>query len=151
MTTDTRRQVAPQGARALATAVAATGATGLVVAVTGLLAAGQSALLGAAVGTGLAILVLATGLVVVDLVATTTPALSLLVALLTYTLQVGLLASLLSIAGQISGTGELSQQWFAGAVIAVALAWTVSLVWHAMRLRIPAFDLPAGRFEGSPR
>jgi ATP synthase protein I len=87
--------------------------------------------------------VLATGFAVVDLVAGLLPTASLVVAMLTYTLQIVLLAALLAL---LRGADDIEQTltpgWFAGGLIGVALTWTVCLVVHAMRARIPLYDLP---------
>ncbi len=110
---------------------------------TGLVSQGSTAAVGALLGAGVTLLVLATGFAIVDLVAGLMPAASLMVALLTYTLQVALLALLLAVLNRSSGVEEtLDPEWFAAGVIVVALVWTVCLVVHQMRSRIPVYDLP---------
>ncbi len=146
------RQARPYGAAALGLAVLAGSAAGAAAAVAGLVIGGGSGALGALVGAGVALLVLATGFAVVDLVAGLLPAASLLVAVLTYSLQLGLLALLLAaFRGSDDVADVVDARWLAVGVIAVALAWTVCLVVHAMRARVPLYDLPERTPEGSDR
>lgn len=132
---------------------AATGSV-LVVGLLGAVAAfarGSDAALGALLGGGLALLVFALGTAVVHVVSGVMPAASLLVALLTYTLQVALM--LLVVVGLArSGLAgeELSREWFAGGVIAVTLAWLATQLWRATHLRLPAYDLPSTGADAHP-
>lgn len=144
MTTDTTtsRPARPVGAAALGVAVLSVSVVAAVVVVLGAVLDGGPGLLGALAGAGITLLVLSTGYVVVDLVASLMPAFSLLFALLTYTFQVVLLAAVLAVlrgADDIERT--LAPTWFAGGVITVALVWTVCLVWHATQARIPLYDV----------
>jgi ATP synthase protein I len=135
----------PYGAAALQVAVAGSVLVSLPLAVAGGLVGDRSGLLGVVAGAGLALLVLATGLVVVDLVATVLPSASMLVALLTYTLEVVALGALLVAFSRAEGLAEtLAPRWLGAGLVAVALAWTVALVVHATRARVPVYDLPAG-------
>ncbi len=113
------------------------------------LSTARPACVGALAGAGVTLLVLATGFAIVDLVAGLMPALSLVVALLTYTLQVVLLAAAAgrARAAPTTSSRRSTPRWFAGGVIAVALAWTVCLVVHAMHARDPALR-PARRGPG---
>ncbi|WP_134766267.1 hypothetical protein [Nocardioides sp. 1609] len=143
-TTSPHREARPYGVAALGLAVLAGSVCGAVATVLGLALGGSAGALGALVGAGVTLLVLATGFAVVDVVAGLMPAASLMVAVLTYTLQLGLLALLLVAFGRAEDLeATMSPQWFAAGVIAVALAWTVCLVVHAVRARIPLYDLPA--------
>jgi len=67
-------------------------ALGLVGALLGALLSGTPAAVGAALGAGIVLVFFGTGAVVVNAVAAVSPAASLLVALLTYTLEVALVA-----------------------------------------------------------
>ncbi|WP_148614801.1 hypothetical protein [Nocardioides rubriscoriae] len=139
----TSRTARPYGVAALGVAVLAGSASAVVVAALAAVFDGSAGLVGALTGAGVTLLVLATGFAAVDLVAGLMPTASLVVALLTYTLQVVLLAALLVVLRGADGLEQtLAPGWFAGGVITVALAWTVCLVWHAMRARIPLYDLP---------
>ncbi|QCW50531.1 hypothetical protein FE634_09115 [Nocardioides dongxiaopingii] len=143
-TTPPHREARPHGVAALGIAVLAGSVCGAAAALLGLALDGSAGALGALVGAGVTLLVLATGFAVVDLVAGLMPAASLMVAVLTYTLQLGLLALLLVALGRAENLeATMSPPWFAVGVIAVALAWTVCLVVHATRARIPLYDEPA--------
>lgn len=149
MTTETApsapsRKARPYGAAALGAAVLASSAAGVLVAVLGAVFDGSAGLIGGLAGAGVVLLVLASGFALVDLVSSLMPSLSMIFALMTYSFQVLLLAGLLTVlrsADDIDDT--LTPAWFAGGVIAVALAWTVCLVWHALHARVPLYDLPA--------
>jgi ATP synthase protein I len=144
MTTDSPRRARPYGVAALGVAVLAASAVGVVVALVAVLVQGSTGLLGALLGAGVTLLVLATGFAVVDLVAGLMPAASLMVALLTYTLQIALMALLLvALRGADDVAATLSPDWFAAGVIGVALTWTVCLVVHQLTARIPLYDLPS--------
>lgn len=154
MTTDTiasSRMARPYGVAALGAAVLASLMAAVFVAVLAAVVDGSAGLVGGLAGAGVALLVLATGFAVVDMVSGLLPSFSLIFALLTYTFQVVLLAGLLTMlrtADDIDDT--LTPGWFAGGVIGVALAWTVCLVWHAMRARVPLYDLPADSLVNAP-
>jgi ATP synthase protein I len=122
---------------------------GGLLAVVGALVAGSSAALGALVGTGLVVAVCAGGSLLVNAVAGVLPSASLMVALLTYTLQV-LLLLVAFVALERSGLlgGALDRIWVGGAAIAATLQWLVAQVVLTFRSRIPAFDLPP---EGGER
>ncbi|KRF30381.1 hypothetical protein [Nocardioides sp. Soil805] len=144
---DTRRGASPL----LGAATAGLVLVVVVVVLAGLVDGRQGAL-GAAAGGVLALAVFATGTAVVQTAARVMPTASLLVALLTYTLQVvlmGAVAVALSRSG-IVGDGP-SRGWFAGAVIAVTVTWMVVQVWIVGRQRIPVYDLSAGARPGGER
>ncbi len=147
MTTEARTttpQGRPYGVAALGVAVLAGSGAGVLVAALGAAIGGGAGATGALVGAGVTLLVLATGFAVVDLVAGLMPAASIVVALLTYTLQMVVLAALLVVLRESDGVGAtLTPEWFAAGVIAVAASWTVCLVVHATRARVPLYDLPA--------
>jgi hypothetical protein len=134
----------------LGTAAVALVAGGALVLV-GALADGAPAAYGALVGVGLALAVLLGGALVVDLVASLLPAASLLVALLTYTLEVVVMALVfvgLSGSGLLDAT--LSRGWLGAGVIATTLVWLVGQVLLTTRARIPAYDLPPTRPASDP-
>ena len=141
----------PYGAAALQVAVVGAVLVSAPLAVAAGLIGGRPGLLGVVAGAGLALVVLATGLVVVDLVATVLPTASMLVALLTYTLEVVALGALLLAFSRADGLAEtLAPRWLGAGLVAVALAWTVALVVHATRARVPVYDLPTDSPAGSP-
>jgi ATP synthase protein I len=132
--------------RGLAVLVGAAGAAvvlGGLLGLVGALTSGSPAAYAALAGTGFVVAILAFGSVAVDVVATVLPAASLLFAMLTYTLQVVLMA-LVFVALTRSGVLDdtLDREWFAGAIIAGTLCWLVAQIALATRVRIPVYDLP---------
>jgi ATP synthase protein I len=113
---------------------------------------GTTGAAGAAIGATMVCLVFALGAVVLGFVALIAPAASLLVALLTYTLQVVLVGTVY-VALSSSGTlgGFVDAWWLSGAVIACTLTWTVTQVIVSTRVRQPVYDLPAQGPEASVR
>ena len=78
-----------------------------------------------------------------DAAATVVPAASLLVALLTYTLQVvalGMVFLVLRASGALDTTIETG--WLGGSVIGATLVWLVAQIVAATRSRQPLYDLP---------
>ena len=121
----------------------ASAALGVAAAVTGALVAGAPAAYGAAVGILIVVGVFGFGSFVVNTVAALMPTAALLVAMLTYTLQVvamGLVFVALSRSGLLDAA--LDREWLAGTVIAGTLVWVVSQIVVTMRVRIPIYDLP---------
>ncbi len=136
---DARRQ----GVRTVVRSAGAALVAGLLLALVGLLAAGSPAATGAGLGTAAVVLVLFSGSLVVLVVADLMPSASLVVALMTYTLQMALLALvLLPLSSTSWAAAHLDAPWLAAAVVATALVWTVSQVRLATRVRIPVYDLP---------
>jgi ATP synthase protein I len=130
--------------RAVAVAGLATLAVGAVLAGAGALTEGTPAAAGAAVGLVMVLAFFGLGAVVLDVVAGVAPALSLLVALLTYTLQVvlvGLVFVGLSRSGLLGS--QLDADWVGGTVIAGTLTWLAAQVVTTVRTRRPVYDLPS--------
>lgn len=102
---------------------------------------GGDAAAAAGVGGGVALAVFGVGTLVVHLVSGLLPQMSLLVALLTYTLQLLVMALVVTgLADTSIADTATSRGWFVAAVIAVTLGWLITQVWQATRLRIPAFE-----------
>lgn len=98
--------------------------------------AGLSALAGVLGFTALA----TTSALAVALVARVLPAASLLVALLTYTLQVVLLALVFAaLVGSGWAGGAVSPRWLGAAVVTAALVWTGAQLVLLTRLREPIY------------
>ena len=117
--------------------------------VLGQVTAGPAGLKGALVGGGLALVVFLVGTVVVATVSRLVPAQSLLIALLTYVLQVVLMGVVvLALVRSDLGGQAAFREWFAGAVIAVTMLWLGVQVWLFTRLRIPVYELPDHRTPG---
>ena len=148
MTTESPLQPPRTSAAPLLRPALAAGTVCAGIVVAGALVEGSPAAAGAGVGAVLVLGVFAAGALAVDLVARVLPSAALLVALLTYTLQV-LAMALAFVALQRSGElGEsLSREWLAGAVIAGTASWLAVHAATALRARIPAFDLAAGQTD----
>ena len=139
LTTTTR---GAQGPRAVA--AAATTVVGLLLVVVAALASGSPGAYGALVGTAIAVLVFCFGAFAVDAVARLMPVASLLVAMLTYTMQVLLMLVVfvgLNRAGVLDD--ELDRSWLGGAIIVAVLVWSASQLVASAKARIPAFDIPS--------
>jgi hypothetical protein len=156
MTTESQQHLPQRGTGVLLGAAAWTLVPAVVLLLVAALVAGSSAAYGVLAGVLLVLAVLGLGAVAVDAVARVMPAASLLVALLTYTLQVVLMA-VVFVALTRSGLLDdaLDREWLAGAVIVGTLAWVTAQIVLSTRQRIPAFDVPvppAGkRPEGGAR
>lgn len=141
MTTESKKDPRSSGSRVLAGAAVAALSLGALATVLGAVTAGSGAAYGALVGTVLVVTVFGVGSTVVNTVAGLMPSASLLVALLTYTLQVVLMG--LVFAG-LSGSGllddTLDREWLAGVVIAGTFGWLGTQVVLTTRLRIPVYE-----------
>lgn len=143
MTTESLPHTRVSGARMLVGAGVAALVAGLLVTLVGGLVAGSPAAYAGLVGTLLVVGVFGLGALVVALVAEAMPAAALLVALLTYSLQVlvmGLVFWRLSRSEALGDT--LDPTWLGVAIVAAVVAWLVVHVVRTTRARIPAFDLP---------
>jgi ATP synthase protein I len=108
-------------------------------AVLGLLVAGRPQALGAALGAGLVTAFYVFGTVTVSLVAAYAPRASLLVALLTYVLQVAALALVLArVQSSPAGEQTLDVAWVGGAVVVATVTWLVVLVVRTVCSTPPA-------------
>lgn len=137
---DTRRGASPLLGAAVAGALAV-----VVLALVGGIVDGSTGAVGALVGGGLTLAVFAFGVGLVGLAARVLPAASLMVALLTYTLQLVVLVLAVVLLDRSGLAGdEVSRGWFAAGVIAVTVLWLLGQVVAATRQRIPAFGEPAG-------
>ncbi len=147
MTTETRvtnrDTVRFTGVSVLVKATVAAFGAGLVVVALAAIIDGGSAVVSALVGTAIVVAVFAFGAFVVNAVAGLLPAASLLVALLTYTLQVVLMAMVFVALSTTGGPGDdLDRGWLGAAVIAGTAGWLVAQLTLATRLRLPAYELP---------
>lgn len=131
------------------TAVAAALLVGLVAVLTGALVAGSPAALGAAIGAGMVVVFFGFGALTVNAVASVSPNASLLVALLTYTLEVvavGVVFVALRSSGVLGST--VDARWVAGTLIVTTLVWLVAQIIAATRSRQPLYDLPERSDDG---
>jgi ATP synthase protein I len=145
MTTERALVTRRTGSSVLTRAAMASMGLGVVAVVAGSLVEGAPAAYGAAIGALIVLGVFGFGSFVVNTVAALMPTAALLVALLTYTLQVvamGLVFVALSRSGLLGDT--LDREWLAGTVIAGTLVWVVCQIVLTMRARIAIYDLPEG-------
>lgn len=142
MTTESHRDTRPGGAVLFGAAVAALLA-GLVLTVVAGLVSGSTAALSAAVGTGLVVVVIGFGVFVLNTVASVMPSATVLVALVTYALQLVVLAAVaLSFIRNGVFDETLDRRWFGGGVALATAAWMVAQIVAATKARIPVYDLP---------
>lgn len=142
MTTTARPGSSRTAPRVLAVSIAAVVVAVLLTAAVAALVSGTPAAAGALVGGGLAVSFFAVGSTVVSAATRLAPQTALVVALLTYTLQVALVAlvfALLVSSGALEQT--LSREWLAGGVVVATVAWTASQMIGTARIRLPAYDL----------
>jgi len=105
---------------------------------------GRSGALGALAGGSLALCFFLFGSLVVDMATRMAPQLAMLMALLTYTLQVvavGVVFLALDASDALGDTVHAG--WLAGTVIVATLVWLVAQTVAATRSRQPIYDLPS--------
>lgn len=115
------------------------------------LTAGSAAAYGVLVGAAVVLVAFGLGATVVDQVAGLMPAASLLVALLTYVLQLVVLWVVfteLDASPLLEGT--LDRTWLGATVIVGSLVWIGGQLWRATTVRILAYDLPPGEASQMP-
>ncbi len=130
-------------------AAAVTTVVGVLVVVLAALTGGEPASYGALVGTAIALVVFSFGAFAVDAVARLMPVASLLVAMLTYTMQVLLMLVVfvgLNQAGVLDDS--VDREWLGGSIIIGVLAWTFAQLIASAKVRIPAFETPGEHSVG---
>jgi len=148
----TTAQPTPRRGRPVLGPLSVTASLGLVLVLVAALVTGSSGAAGAAIGVVMVCAVFAFGGVVVGIVARVSPAASLLVALLTYTLQVALVGLVyIGLSGGGALDGSVDAKWLSGAVIACTLAWTTTQIVVSVRAREPIYDLGSQGAEASVR
>jgi ATP synthase protein I len=143
MTTTTRTGSGRTAPRVLAVSTAVVVVAVLVLAGVAVVVTGAPAAAGALVGGGIAASFFTLGSSVVSAATRLAPQTALVVALLTYALQVALVAlvfAALVSSGALEGT--LSRGWLAGGVTVATVAWTAAQMIATARARVPAYDLP---------
>ena len=127
----------------LAPGLALTAAAAVGSGVVAALVAGRPQVLGVVVGALVVAGFFTIGSLSTSLAAAYAPALSLVVALVTYALQVVLLALVfVELTATPESRAAVDVEWAAGAVIGFTLMWTVTLVVAAVRARQPLYDQP---------
>lgn len=150
MTTDTTPGPRQWGMAALVRATMATVAAGILGIVLAAAIGGSAAAFGAMIGAVLVVAVFAFGAFTVNAVAGALPSAALLVALLTYTLQVIVMA-LAFVAISDSGLLDetVSRSWLGGSVIVGTMVWMTVQVLVSTSRRIPIYDLPEQSLQGA--
>lgn len=141
MTTEAR-PVPNWGTAVLVRTACATALAGLLAALLGAIVSGSAAAYGALVGTVLVVGVFGFGTFTVNAVASVLPTASLLVAVMTYTLQVVAMALAFAIlAGSGALDDTLDRVWLGGTVIAGTMVWLGVQVALSTSRRIPIYDV----------
>lgn len=137
------RSARDSGLRVLVRVALAASLAGVCVAVVGAFTSGAEAFYGALVGTLLVVGIFSFGAFTVHVVSNLMPSASLMFALLTYTMQVVLMALAFAV---LDGSGALDDGldplWLGTTVIAGTCCWLVAQVVLTARRRIPVYDLP---------
>jgi ATP synthase protein I len=151
MTTESKQDTRPGVTVLLGAAIA--GATvvvllALVAAITG----GADAAVATTVGGATALGIFFFGTAALHLVAGIMPSMSLVFALLTYTLQVALM-TLLMVGINQSGafSTPLTRGWLAAGLVIATITWMGAQIWQATHLRLPVYDLPQGDPQAGAR
>ena len=142
MTTESKQDTRP-GVTVLLVAAATAVVVGLAMTVVAALVSGSVAALSVAAGVGLVVSVVSFGAFTLNTVATVMPGATVLVALVTYALQLVVMAAVILTLAR-SGLFEetLDRRWLGGGVAMATLAWMIAQIVSATKARIPVYDLP---------
>lgn len=148
MTTATRIMRPSSATGVLARTAVAAFVLLIAVSLLGLAVDGSRGALGALVGGGIVFGVFAFGTLMTNAVAQLMPHFSLLIAMLTYLLQL-LVVLVLMVALDASGSlgSTLARGWIAAGVITLALGWTWVQLLLTVRVRVPVYQLPEAGAE----
>jgi ATP synthase protein I len=151
MTTESKQDTRPGVTVLLGAAMAAAAAVVLLTAVAAI-TQGAHAAAATGVGGGMALAIYLFGTAALNVVAGIMPTISLLFAMLTYTLQVALMTLLMVAINQSDVfPTSLTRGWLAAGVILTTLTWMGAQIWQATHLRLPAYDLPQGDHQAGAR
>ncbi|HXH78217.1 hypothetical protein [Nocardioides sp.] len=142
MTTESKQDTRP-GVTVLLVAAGAALVVGLTMTAVAALVSGPVAALSVAAGVGLVVSVLSFGAFSLNMVASIMPSATVLVALVTYALQLVVMAAVvlaLVRSGAIEET--LDRRWLGGGVAMATAAWMIAQIVSATKARIPLYDLP---------
>ncbi len=119
------------------------------VAVAGALAGGATEAVSAVLGGGIVLVFFSFGALVVGSASQLAPHLALLVAMVTYTFQVVLVALVFAALTEADAfTSDLTAGWLAGALIVGTFAWMAGLLTATLRAPIPVWEGPAAADPG---
>lgn len=142
MTTESQQHTRP-GVVVLLGAAGAALLAGVLMVLVAWLVADATAVLSVAASTLLVVVVIGFGVLVLHSVASILPSATVLVALVTYALQLVVMgAVVLQLVRSGMMADALDRRWFGGGVAVATLAWTVAQIVAATRARIPVYDLP---------
>ena len=142
MTTETPERSADPGTRVLGGAMLVALGVSVVVTAAAALLGDSSAIAGAAVGGVSLTVVMAFGTYVVHVASNAVPALSLLVAIMTYALQIATMVAFFLVLERSGALGEsVAGGWLLLGVVAASLTWSTAQIWFSTRARIPMYDL----------
>lgn len=112
---------------------------------------GSAAVLGVLVAAGIVLVVFGLGTAAVSVVARILPSAALMIAMVTYLLQVVLMAVILTVLQRSGLLGdEIDRAWLGGAVIVLAFVWLIAQTIATATARIPVYDLPSGEPTATP-
>lgn len=116
----------------------------------GALVSGAPAAAGAAAGAFSLAVVMPFGTYVVHVASRAVPAMSLMVALMTYALQIALMGAFFAMLSR-SGALETSVDglWLVVGVVVGSLTWSTTQIWLSSRARIPLYDLSSAQTSQS--
>jgi ATP synthase protein I len=142
MTTESKQDTRP-GASVLLGAAAAAFLAGVVMTLVAWAVSDATAVRSVVLSTLLVVVVIGFGVFVLNTVASVMPGATVLVALVTYALQLVVMAAVvLQLVRSGMMVDTLDRRWFGGGVAVATLAWMVAQVVAATRARIPVYDLP---------
>ncbi|SFB72463.1 hypothetical protein SAMN04487968_101156 [Nocardioides terrae] len=139
MTTESKQVRVATGAGTLLGAASWALAIGAAVALVGLVVDGRPALAGGLTGAVTTAVVLAGGALCINVIARVMPSVSLMIALLTYALQVVVLTMVMAVVSE--SADDTVTLWAAVALIAVTLTWSLAHLLLSTRRRIAAYDV----------
>lgn len=142
MTTESTERPRDPGMRVLGGATLAGFVVSALATLVAALVGEPGAVAGAAVGGFSLTVVMAFGTFVVHVAANAVPSLSLLVAIMTYALQIALMVAFFLL---LARSGELERSidgpWLVAGVVVASLTWSAVQIWLSSRARIPLYDL----------
>lgn len=142
MTTESTRRPRDPGVRVLGGVTVLAFGVAAVVTTIGALFSGAAAARGAASGAFSVAVVMAFGTYVVHVAAQAVPALSLLVALMTYALQIVMMGAFFLLLVRSDSLGSsVDGPWLVAGVVVASLTWSAAQIWLSSRARIPMYDL----------
>lgn len=142
MTTESKQTTRP-GAFVLLGAAAAALVAGVLMTVVAWLVSDATAVRSVVVSSLLVVVVIGFGVFVLNTVASIMPGATVLVALVTYTVQLVVMAAVvLELVRSEMMVDTFDRRWFGGGVAVATLAWMVAQIIVATRARIPVYDLP---------